>query len=417
MILTYRYRIYPTPAQEKRLGDMLFAAFLIYNDSLRAQRDHYSATGEALNYGEIAKYWTRVAKFHPDHPVARLPNDTRTRLLKWQEIAYKEFYKAVKAKKKDHNGGRRSLPHFRKLRDTRTVPFRGRSRERLREYHMPGGLPVIYLQGIGEVKTVYHRPVPHDARILWANVTKEGGKWFVGLQCEFEVRDLPPDMVEGAVGIDIGLHYVIATSDGDTVPKPGYLHERLKELRRLQRKEQRQRRTNNPHCYNEDGTIKRGVKLDWWISSRHKETLRRVNELHGEVKRQREYFWNVITDELTRRYHVICLEDLTLNFMKQNKRLSQSVADAAPGMFWRMLAYKAAERGCRLVWVPAAYTSQTCSECGHVSAENRKTQAVFCCEECGHAENADVNAAKNILARGLSQVDDRTDVAEKGEPV
>ena len=57
--------------------------------------------------------------------------------------------------------------------------------------------------------------------------------------------------------------------------------------------------------------------------------------------------------------------------------------------------------GGRLVLVPAAYTSQACHECGHVTKGNRESQAVFRCVKCGYRANADVNAAMNILGRAL----------------
>ena len=59
--------------------------------------------------------------------------------------------------------------------------------------------------------------------------------------------------------------------------------------------------------------------------------------------------------------------------------------------------------GGNLVIVPAAYTSQTCHKCGHVAKENRESQAVFHCVECGYRANADVNAAENILSRALAK--------------
>src|SRR5690606_22032135 len=49
-----------------------------------------------------------------------------------------------------------------------------------------------------------------------------------------------------------------------------------------------------------------------------------------------------------------------------------------------------------------AYSSQTCASCGHVAKENRKSQAEFECVECGHANNADINAAQNILLRSFN---------------
>ncbi|MBF9666376.1 transposase, partial [Streptococcus pseudopneumoniae] len=77
--------------------------------------------------------------------------------------------------------------------------------------------------------------------------------------------------------------------------------------------------------------------------------------------------------------------------------------DQGWSMFKTMLTYKLAERGGQLVEVPAAYTSQTCAECGVVDRESRKDQATFECGHCGHADNADTNAAKNILqARTLA---------------
>lgn len=70
-------------------------------------------------------------------------------------------------------------------------------------------------------------------------------------------------------------------------------------------------------------------------------------------------------------------------------------------MFKQMLEYKLRWAGGSLILVDPAYTSQTCSVCGYVDAENRKTQKRFHCLHCGREENADVNAAKNILAKGL----------------
>lgn len=45
-----------------------------------------------------------------------------------------------------------------------------------------------------------------------------------------------------------------------------------------------------------------------------------------------------------------------------------------------------------------AYTSQRCHQCGHTAKKNRESQAVFRCVNCGYTDNADINAARNILA-------------------
>jgi len=85
--------------------------------------------------------------------------------------------------------------------------------------------------------------------------------------------------------------------------------------------------------------------------------------------------------------------------VRQKSGLNRSLLDQGWSAFLRMLEYKADGSGGRVVRIPPQYTSQTCAVCGHVSPENRTTQALFRCVSCGHAENADLNAARNILTQ------------------
>ena len=80
---------------------------------------------------------------------------------------------------------------------------------------------------------------------------------------------------------------------------------------------------------------------------------------------------------------------------------NRSLLDVAPSQIRQMLTYKAEWYGSRLIAVLAAFTSQRCSACQHTHKDNRKSQSGFLCLKCGHSENADINAAKNILASGL----------------
>ena len=66
-------------------------------------------------------------------------------------------------------------------------------------------------------------------------------------------------------------------------------------------------------------------------------------------------------------------------------------------MLARLLEYKMIWNGGAVAYVDAKYTSQKCNKCKHIAKENRKTQATFKCVNCGHKENADLNASKNIL--------------------
>ena len=80
--------------------------------------------------------------------------------------------------------------------------------------------------------------------------------------------------------------------------------------------------------------------------------------------------------------------------------LNKAILDQGWGEFRRQLDYKLAWNGGYLITVPAQNTSRTCPSCGHISAENRKTQAKFACVQCGYENNADIVGAINVLKRG-----------------
>ena len=101
---------------------------------------------------------------------------------------------------------------------------------------------------------------------------------------------------------------------------------------------------------------------------------------------------------------MIGLEDISPQFMLRGKTLARRAANAAWAKFVAMLEYKAKETGTRLVYINPAYTSQTCSACGHVDKGNRVTQAEFICQACGLIEHADVNAAKDIFAKTVELI-------------
>ena len=78
--------------------------------------------------------------------------------------------------------------------------------------------------------------------------------------------------------------------------------------------------------------------------------------------------------------------------------LNRVMLDASFGLLQQMIASKAEEAGKTVVVVDARYSSQACSRCGHVAAENRRERR-FTCVRCGFAVHADVNAALVIRRR------------------
>jgi putative transposase len=121
------------------------------------------------------------------------------------------------------------------------------------------------------------------------------------------------------------------------------------------------------------------------------------------------------TTRLAKNHGLLVVEDLKVRNMtasaagtveepgrqvRQKAKLNRAILAQAFAEFRRQLTYKAAWSGARLVAVSPRLTSQRCSKCGHTAADNRPSQAVFCCVTCRHRDNADHNAAVNILAAG-----------------
>ena len=119
-------------------------------------------------------------------------------------------------------------------------------------------------------------------------------------------------------------------------------------------------------------------------------------------------------EDVPKNHSVVVIEDLKLKNLTRSARgtmdepgrnvaqkagLNRAMLDVAPGRLATMLGYKTARRGGLLIRVPAAYSSQECAECGHVSSENRPSRSEFCCVSCGHEAHADTNAAKVLLQR------------------
>jgi len=390
---TYKYRLYPNQTQAELLDFMLWQGRKIYNGALAMRKELYETTGETISAYDLRDHWCAQRKVEPE-TFGLLPFATVDDLIRRLDKAYKAFFRRLK-----NGDAQAGFPRF-----------KGRYRFNSLGYVYGSGIKLLdvrtdwaalKIMNVGNVRLRLHRPLPRNAQIKYILVLRNKlGAWYAALQLELPEPE-PMPSTRPAVGVDIGLVYALALSDGTTIPAPKWYKEAQIQRRRIMRKLDRQRRANNPQNFNEDGTVKKGVFI-WHKSTRMKATEHQLHKLEDKIAQQRRYFWHTITDWLTTTYGLIAIEDLSPEFMLKNHRLAMSAQNAAFSMFWQLLDYKAAERGVKVVRVPAPYTSQTCSVCGVVDSENRKTQANFTCVACGHSENADINAAKNILNAAVS---------------
>jgi putative transposase len=232
-----------------------------------------------------------------------------------------------------------------------------------------------------------------EGRIAQATIVREGAHWFVSIQTESEIE--VTERREAQVGIDLGVARFATLSDGTVFNSPHAFARQAPRLARLQRQlARKQRRSAN------------------W-----KKHVQKVARLRRRERRIRYDFLHQVSTAIARRYDRVVLEDLKVKRMTHSAKgtpeepgygvgakagLNRVILDQGWSIFRRLLSYKLIERGGELVQVNPRHTSQRCFQCGHVHADNRKSQAVFACKACGYLENADLNASRNILkAAGL----------------
>lgn len=406
-IMAFRFQLRTRPAVESQLSRFAGMGRRIWNDALAEQRARHARGEKYAGYAEMCRWLTAWRNDPVSAWLADGPIHPQQQVLRRLDDAYKRFFEAAKG---GRAGGRGGLAPPR---------FKARGQEPGMRFPDPKQFVLdavnrrIKLPKLGWVRLRMSQEVRGELRNV--SITREGtgrhARWFASLQVQMHemapALGLPP-----MLGIDLGLAAFAATSDGNLV-------EPLKALSRQQVRLKRYQRS-----------VARKAKG----SANRNKSVVRLGRLHGKIARQRRDWLHKLTTELADRYPVIALEDLRVKNMsasaagttgepgknvRQKAGLNRGILDAAWCEFERQLTYKVQWRGGRVILVQPAYTSRTCRLCGHESAENRKTQAVFRCVACGHMENADVHAAKNILAAGHAvwQVDESRPAAACGGEV
>ncbi len=368
-----RYRLLPSPAQEAVLRNHCAHARYVWNLAVEQHAHWRPGRKSAPGYLEQCRQLTQARAQHP-----WLAAGSQT----VQHQALRDFAGAMAAFFAPGNPARR--PMWRKAGRDEGFRIVGRGTQwEVRRVSRKVGQ--IWVPKAGWVRFRWSRSVPDGAKSYRVTLDR-AGRWHVTFAA---IPEPVPEPGNGAaVGIDRGVAVSAALSTGVLLRVPGLVAREQKRLRRLERKLARAKRCSNRRAR---------VKL----------ALARLRA--RETDRRKDWAEKTSTD-IARRFDVIRVEDLQLKNMVRSARgsredpgrnvrqkcgLNRGILRSGWGLLVRRLEDKAPGRVER---INPAYTSQTCSGCGHRDPESRESQSRFRCRACGLQVHADVNAARNIAA-------------------
>jgi putative transposase len=385
----YRYRLYPTRRQREAIDRQLGAACDLYNAALEQRRWAWRTCGQSVGYGDQS---AELRELREAGLVDREANFwSQQAVLRQLDRAFGAFFRRVR------RGEKPGYPRFKSARRFSTLTWTRRGNA--------GGVAVteqgrLRLQGIGCVKVKWHRELPADAVLGEVKLTRRAGgrhgfRYQVAFYAELPEPEQRREHGGGAVGIDLGIRSFARLSTGEQVQGPWAGRRDAGRLARLQR----------AHARTQRGSKRRAKAAARIARAREREGNRRRDQAHKASR------------ALAQRFSVLAVEDLKVKAMLRSARgtverpgtnvaakrgLNRAIAEQGWGQFLSMLAYKAEEAGGRVIRVDPRGSSQTCSECGERDRRNRR-DAVFRCLACGHTDDADINAAKVLLARALAE--------------
>jgi len=337
----------------------------LYNYWLNERKTLYQETGKSIGmYDQQAALPTlKLERVGLNNVHSQVLQQVAVRL----ELAMKAFFRRIKA------GEKPGYPRFKGYGRYDSITFPQVSSG----CKLDGDKLVI--SKVGHIKVKLHRPIAGKAKTC--TITRSAtGKWYACFSCDKVEPNVLPEN-PNQVGIDVGLYTFASMSDGVTIENPRFFRKEEKELAKAQRKLSKA----------EKGTPQRRKKRKVVARIHERIGFKRINFSHQESRK------------VVNTSGLIAVEDLQVNQMVHNHCLAKSMQDAAWSNFFSMLFGKAAEAGRIAIKVNPAYTSQTCSGCGH---RQKLTLAdrIFDCPCCGLHLDRDLNASLNILALGLQRL-------------
>jgi putative transposase len=361
---TYKYKLKPTPQQERDLERALRLCRHVYNAAIGERQEAWRMRGVSVNYYQQKAELPGIKEAMPEYAEvnAQVLQDVVLRV----DRAFQAF--------------------FQRLREGQTPGYpRFHGRDRYNSFTYPqvgehGGARLdngfLVLSKIGRIAVRWSRPIEGTPKTV--TISREADGWYVAISCaDVPVEPLP--MTGRETGMDLGIESFATLSDGSRIFNPGWYRKAERALKTAQRRVARR---------------KRG-------SHRRRKAVTLLAKAHQTVRRQRADFHHKTALALVRANDFIYHENLQPANMVKNHHLAKSISDAGWGAFLIILTYKAACAGRGVIGVNPPYTSERCSGCGKLVYKGLSVRW-HRCSDCGTSLHRDHNAARNIERLGQS---------------
>lgn len=352
-MLTYTFKIKTTPTLIQKFEQHLGTTRMLFNLA-KETREYAYSKGVKLSKFDLIKQLPDLKKEFTW--ISEVHSQTLQGVIERLDKGYDKFFKDLK------KGITTSKPHWARKKDWSSIEFKS-SAIKIKNSSFE-------ISKIGKIKIFKSREI--NGNIKLARVVKKADGYYLQIITDHEIQKCENQAV---VGVDLGIKHFLITSDGQFFENIKTTDKYKNELRIAQRRLSRKKKFSN-NFYKQVEVVKK---------------------IHLKIQRVREDYLHKVSREIANNYQTIFVEDLQVSKMVQNKNYSKAISDVSWSKFTSYLEYKT-----NVVKVDAKYSSQECNQCGHISKENRKTQESFKCIKCNHEGNADFNASKVVLKRGLA---------------
>jgi len=387
-VFVYSFKVKPKPQQISAISEAIRTYQFVRNKVLRFWMDNRGVgKTEMFRYNTLLRKEFKFVEDLNSHACQTAVE----RVLKAVNRFYANCRNQIKGKKrKTRSWGfpkwsdfpRQGYPKFKRNTRSLEYKFSGWKLSDDRKY-----ITFTDKKNIGTFKLIGSRDLNFYqlSQIKRVRIVRRADGYYVQFSVELDPRDTvkPLTPSQKAVGIDVGIKYFLADSQGSVEHNPKFYRKGERQLNRLNRNKSKKYKKGKPQSQNY-----------------HKARIRYARK-HLKVSRQREEFVKKVALRLIQSNDLVAYENLNVKGMVKNRHLAKSIFDAGWSLFRRWLDYFGYKYRKLTIAVAAHNTSQNCSNCGEKVQKSLSTRTHIC-NHCGYTEDRDVNAAINILQKGLS---------------